>query len=514
MARTLWKSTMVVSAMTMLSRVLGLVRDVVLLNIFGAGGLMDAFLVAFKIPNFFRRITAEGAFSQAFIPVLTDYKNSRPHQEVQLLIARVAGSLTLILSILTMIVVLAAPLVIYGFAPGFHGSPKFDLAVDLLQLTFPYLLLISLTAFAGSILNSYSSFATAAFAPVLLNLCLIGAAYLSTHFEPPIMALGWGVMAAGLLQLLIQLPELKRKNLLIMPQVNFQDEGVKRIFTLMLPALFGVSVTQINLLLNTVWASTMQTGSVSWMYTAERLTELPLGLIGVAIATVILPSLSAVHASKDDAKFRELIDWAAKIIILVGIPATLAMLVLAHPMMLALFQHGEFTRADAYMSALALQAMAGNILAFMLIKIFAPGFYARQDTRTPVRIGLISVGVNIVLSAVLVGLFKWQQIAAEHMALSFASTVAAMVNAVMLYQALKRQGIYQFGPHWRRLAGCFLIANGAMLAGLLLALPYFPADGGQLIRILALIGLCVLGAGLYAVALLATGFRPRELRHG
>lgn len=513
MARSLWKSTMVISAMTMLSRILGLVRDVVLMNVFGAGGLMDAFLVAFKIPNFFRRITAEGAFSQAFIPVLTDYKTNRPHEEVQLLIARVAGSMTLILSVLTLIVMVAAPAVIYAFAAGFHGTPRFDLAVDLLRLTFPYLLLISLTAFAGSVLNSYGSFATAAFAPVLLNICMIAAAGLAVYSHPPIMALGWGVLIAGILQLIIQLPELWKKNLLIRPRIQFADEGVQRIYKLMLPALFGVSVVQINLLLNTFWASWMQTGSVSWMYTAERLTELPLGLIGVAIATVILPSLSAVHAAQDDQRFKHLLDWAAKIIVLVGIPASIAMFILARPMMLALFMRGQFDLHDANMSALALQAMAGNILAFMLIKIFAPGFYARQDTKTPVRIGLIAVGVNIVLSASLVWLFKLLQIEAQHTALSIASTVAALVNAGMLYQALHRQGIYRFGAHWRRLSGCFLIANGAMVLSLLAVLPFFPEQGHQLVRVLALIGMCILGAGVYGGVLLLTGFRPRELRH-
>jgi len=511
----MWRSTFIVSAMTMLSRILGLVRDMVLLNVFGAGGLMDSFLVAFKIPNFFRRLFAEGAFSQAFIPVLTEYKTQRAHAEVQVLISRVSGALLVILSVLTVFAMVAAPLVIGLFAPGFIGNPEqFALSVELLRLTFPYLLLMSMTAFASSILNSYGSFATAAFAPVLLNVTMIAAAWwFAPYFDPSIVVLGWAVIIAGVLQLAIQIPELWKKKLLMPPKVDFKHEGVRRILTLMLPALFGVSVVQINLLLNTVWASFMQVGSVTWLYTAERLTELPLGLIGIAIATVILPALSAKQAEANQEKFRALIDWAAKVIVLVGVPASIAMYMLAEPIMQALFQRGEFGADDVRMSAFALQAMSASILTFMLIKIFAPAFYARQDTKTPVKIGLIAVGVNIVSNVLLIGLFKWMGWAAEHVALALSSTLAAFVNAGMLYWQLHRQGIYRFGAHWRRLALCYGVANAAMVAALWGGLQWYSAAEDQWLRLVGLLLLCAWGGAVYAGALLATGFRPRELRH-
>ncbi len=514
MARSLWRSTFIVSAMTMLSRILGLVRDMVLLNVFGAGGLMDAFLVAFKIPNFLRRLFAEGAFSQAFVPVLSEYKTTKTLDEVRILISRTSGSLMLILGVLTTFSVVAAPLVIFVFAPGFHGQEvKFHLAVELLRLTFPYLFLISMTAFAGSVLNSYGSFATASFAPVLLNVTMIMAAWwLAPLMSPAIMALGWGVMAAGILQLVIQIPELYQKKLLVMPKVDFKHEGVRRILKLMLPALFGVSVVQINLLLDTVLASFMHEGSVSWLYTAERMTELPLGLIGIAIATVILPSLSAIHAEKDHDRFKAMLDWAAQVIALVGVPASLAMIILAEPMIQALFQHGRFSKDDVDMTVWALRGLSGGILAFMLIKIFAPGFYARQDTKTPVKIGLIAVVANMGFNLILVGVFyllHWPL----HAALSLASTCSAFLNAGMLYYALKRDGVYQFESHWRRIGFRYFCGNALMVAVLLAGLQFYQQDASQWRRIAELASLCELGAVAYAVGLLLAGFRPRHIRH-
>ncbi len=366
--------------MTMLSRILGLVRDMVLMGVFGAGGLMDAFLVAFKIPNFLRRLFAEGAFSQAFVPILTEYKETRSFNEVQLLISRVSGVLSSILLVLTVVVILLAPQVVYVFAPGFAGdTTKFNAATELLRLTFPYLLFISMTAFFGSILQSYGRFAAPAFAPVLLNLCMIGGALLvSPLLDKPIMALGYAVALSGLLQLLLQLPQLWQQKLLVPPSLGFGDEGVRRILKLMLPAIFGVSVTQINLLLSTVFASLMIAGSVSWMYAAERLSELPLGLIGVAIGTVILPSLSSSRAKSDHDTFKKTMDWAARLIIVIGLPASLAMFVLSDVLMDALFVRGQFTHQDALMSGVALKALSGGILGFMLIKIFAPAFFCRS----------------------------------------------------------------------------------------------------------------------------------------
>lgn len=511
----LWRSTIIVSAMTMLSRVLGLVRDIVLLNVFGAGKDFDTFVVAFRIPNFFRRLFAEGAFSQAFIPVLTEYKTSKTHAEVQILISRVFGCLLTAMSLLTFVAMVAAPAIIYLYAPGFHNDPeKFDLAVDMFRLTIPYLMFMSLTAFASSILNSYGSFASPAFSPVLLNIAMIaGAWWLTPFMAEPIMALGWAVVVAGVLQLAIQIPELWKKNLLIPPKVDFKHEGVDRILKLMLPALFGVSVTQINLLLNTIWASFMQDGSVSWLYSAERMTELPLGLIGVAIGTVILPSLSARHAEQDQAKFKSMIDWAAKIIMLVGIPASIALFMLSTPIIQALFQRGEFTLEDTHMTALALQCMSAGVISFMLIKVFAPGFYAQQDTKTPVRVGLMAVAANAILNVVFIGFFKLIDWHAEHMALALASSGSALVNAGMLYFYLHKRNIYRFGAHWKKLGFQFLVANITMIAALAYALTWYQGDIAQWLRIAEVVGLCVLGVAAYVIGLLVTGFRPRHLKH-
>ncbi|WP_171496031.1 murein biosynthesis integral membrane protein MurJ [Acinetobacter ursingii] len=514
-AMALWRSTFIVSAMTMLSRVLGLVRDMVLLNVFGAGKDFDTFVVAFRIPNFFRRLFAEGAFSQAFIPVLTEYKTGRAHAEVQILISRVFGCLLLVMSLLTLVAMIIAPVIIYAYAPGFHHDPeKFDQAVSLFRLTIPYLMFMSLTAFASSILNSYGSFASPAFSPVLLNLAMIaGAWWLTPYMQQPIMALGWAVLGAGILQLAVQIPELWRKKLLIPPKIDFKHEGVERIMKLMLPALFGVSVTQINLLLNTIWASFMQDGSVSWLYSAERMTELPLGLIGVAIGTVILPSLSTRHAEQDQAKFRGMLDWAARVIVLVGLPASIALFMLSTPIIQALFQRGEFDLRDTQMTALALQCMSGGVIAFMLIKVFAPGFYAQQDTKTPVRVGLMAVAANAIINVVLIGFFKLINWHAEHMALALASSGSALVNAGLLYFYLHKRNIFRFGGHWKKLAVQYAIANIAMIAALWFGLYWYDGQSSQWIRIIEVAALCVLGVIAYGVALLATGFRPRDLRH-
>ncbi|AWD70133.1 murein biosynthesis integral membrane protein MurJ [Acinetobacter schindleri] len=510
----LWRSTVIVSAMTMLSRVLGLVRDVVLLNVFGAGKDFDTFVVAFRIPNFFRRLFAEGAFSQAFIPVLTEYKTSRTHAEVQILISRVFGCLATFMTTLTMIAIIAAPVIMYIYAPGFHGDEaKFALATDMFRLTIPYLLFMSLTAFASSILNSYGSFSTPAFAPVLLNIAMIaGALWLTPFMAEPIMALGWAVVIAGILQLAIQIPELWRKNLLIPPKVDFKHEGVDRIMKLMLPALFGVSVTQINLLLNTVWASFMQDGSVSWLYSAERMTELPLGLIGVAIGTVILPSLSTQHTEKNPEKFRGMMDWAAKVIVLVGLPASIALFMLSTPIIQALFERGQFTFEDTQMTALALQCMSGGVIAFMLIKVFAPGFYAQQDTRTPVRVGLMAVAANAILNVIFIGFFKLIHWEAEHMALALASTGSAMVNAGLLYFYLHQRNIFRFGAHWKKIFLQFMFANVVMIAALVYALSWYNGDVSQWMRVLEVLILCVVGVVAYLAALVAAGFRPRHIK--
>ncbi len=506
----LWRSTFIVSAMTLLSRIAGLVRDMVFMNLFGAGKLMDAFLVAFKIPNFLRRLFAEGAFSQAFVPVLSDVRAQRGDAAVRQLIDHVAGSLTLIIGSISAIAIVFAPAIIFIFAPGFREDAlRFDLAADMLRITFPYLLLISLTAFAGGILNTYGRFGASSFTPVLMNLSMIGCAiWLAPLLTTPIMALAWGVLISGIVQLGFQWLPLRQINLVPRFKPDFKDPDVKRILTLMIPAMFGVSVSQINLLLDTILASFLVAGSVSWLYTAERLTELPLGLIGIAVATVILPTLSTKHAEKSDTEFRGTIDWALKVIVMVGVPASLAMGILAEPLMASLFHHGEFDSTDVVKSAMALQALSGGILAFMLIKVFAPAFYARQDTKTPVRIGIIAMIANMVFNLMLV----WHL---EHVGLSLASTLSAFLNAGLLYKGLHQKGIYRFERHWIALSLRFALANAVMVAVLLAITPdsSWWLEGHGWIRVGWVLLICAAGGASYGVALLAVGFRPRELRH-
>ncbi|WP_439787879.1 murein biosynthesis integral membrane protein MurJ [Neptunomonas phycophila] len=430
--------------MTLLSRVLGLVRDVVIANLFGATGSADAFFVAFKIPNFLRRLFAEGAFSQAFVPVLSEYRTQRTLADVQLLVNRVAGTLGAILLLVTLIAVAASPIVTAVFAPGFymHETVKFDLASDMLRITFPYLLLISLTAFAGAILNSYERFAVPAFTPVLLNVCLIGCAlFLTPIMDEPVMALAWGVLMAGAVQLCFQLPFLWHLRLLPKPRWGWQDEGVQRILMLMLPALFGVSVAQINLLLDTVLASFLQTGSVSWLYYSDRLSELPLGVFGIAISTVILPSLSRKHASQSTDSFAHTLDWAVRMILLIGLPSAVALVMLAEPLIITLFKYGAMTERDVAMSAMSLRAYGVGLLAFMLIKVLAPGYFSRQDMKTPVKIAIQAMLANMVFNLLLIFPF-------QHVGLAAATSMSAFLNAGLLLRGLLKEGVFVWQPGW------------------------------------------------------------------
>jgi len=506
----LLRSSGLVGSMTMLSRVLGLIRDVVIANYFGASGSADAFFVAFKIPNFLRRLFAEGAFSQAFVPVLSEYRSRRDLAAVKQLVDHVAGALGSVLLLVTLIAVIGAPLLAALFAPGFYlaGGEKFELAAQMLRITFPYLLLISLTAFCGAILNSYDRFAMPAFTPVLLNLSLIGAAiWLSPRMDPPIMALAWGVLMAGAVQLLFQLPFLARLRLLPLPRADFKDEGVRRILKLMLPALFGVSVAQINLLLDTVLASFLQTGSVSWLYYSDRLSELPLGVFGIAIATVILPSLSRIHAEKSPERFARTLDWAIRMILLIGLPAALALMVLAEPLIATLFHYGEMTARDVLMAAMSLRAYAFGLLAFMLIKVLAPGYFARQNTQTPVKIAVKAMVANMVLNLILI----WPL---DHVGLALATSLSAFLNAGWLLHGLMQEGVFRWQPGWGVLL-LRLLSACAVLVGVLLMVQslcgnWLEADLWLRARWMA--QLVVAGAGGYLLTLLATGLRLRHLR--
>ncbi len=510
-SRSLLRSSSLVGLMTLLSRVMGLLRDIVIAHSFGAGASADAFFVAFKIPNFLRRLFAEGAFAQAFVPVLSEYRTRGDVAAVKVLIDRVAGSLGLVLSLLTALAILAAPVLAMVFAPGFYlnDAAKYQLTVEMLRLTFPYLLLISLTAFGGSILNSYDRFAVPAFTPVLLNLSLIGSVFwLQPWLETPVMALAWGVLIAGVSQLLLQLPFLLRIGLMPRPKVGFGDPGVRKIMRLMVPALFGVSVSQINLLLDTVLASLLQTGSVSWLYFSDRLVELPLGVFGIAIATVILPSLSRKHAEKTPEAFAAMLDWAVRMVLLIGVPAALALWLLAEPMLVTLFQYGAMTPEDVTQAGYSLRAYSLGLLAFMLIKVLAPGYFSRQDTKTPVKIGIIAMAANMALNLALI-------VPLAHAGLALATSLSAFLNAGLLLRGLLRAEVMRWQAGWLRFGSQLLLANLAMALLLLWLVPELQQwlawgvwDRAQMMTLC-----CLLGGGVYVAVLWLAGVRLRQLRH-
>ncbi len=517
----LFKSTAVVAVMTFLSRILGLARDIIFATFFGADGGTDAFFVAFKIPNFMRRLFAEGAFSQAFVPVFSEYKETRSFSDLKDLINHVAGALGGFLLILSIIGSLAAPLLVYLFAPGFTstesaGSERFQLTADMLAITFPYIFFIALTAFAGGILNSYNKFAVPAFTPVLLNLSLISAAlWGAEHFTQPVMALAWAVALAGFLQLLFQTPFLAQLKLLPRPQFKYAHEGVKKIQKLMLPAIIGSSVAQINLLLDTVIASFLITGSVSWLYYSDRLVEFPLGVLGIALATVILPSLSKQHANQSTKQYNQTIDWALKLVTLIALPASLGLLLLAGPLLATLFGHGEFSLHDTQMTSLSLMAYALGLPAFIYIKVLAPGFYARQDTQTPMRIGIKAMIANMFLNLLFVIPMVMGGFEGPHTGLALATSGSAYMNAFMLYRALKQQGIYKHQAGWSKLLFQTLIANILMAFFLIYLTPPVNSwlNWPLIDRIPYLLGFVTIAVLIYTATLFLSGFRLKHLQH-
>ena len=498
--------------MTFISRILGFVRDMVIAGFFGASGETDAFFVAFKIPNFLRRLFAEGAFAQALVPVLSSYRESRDPDSLTRFLANVTGSFALIVSLLAALGMIAAPALIWLFAPGFHDQPaQFQLSAQLLRITFPYLPLICMTALAGAVLNTWNHFLVPAFTPVLLNLCMISATlWLAPRLDLPIMALGWGVFAAGIAQLAFQLPMLSRLGLLRLPRIHFQDAGVRRVLQLMAPAVFGASVSQLNLLINTLIASLLTAGSISWLYYSDRLVEFPLGIFGVGLGTVILPHLSRSQARRDDQDFSRSLDWAMRWLMLIGLPASLGLILLAEPLMYTLFQYHQFTPMDAHIAARSLMAYGVGLMGFLAVKILMPGFSAREDLATPARFGVYSVVVNLLLSIALALLLAppgW-----EHAGLALAASLASLFNAALLYLRLTRLGVFRPVSGWPAYLLRLCLANLAMAALLLTAtqlLSWETVKTGQ--RILQLTGTIGLAASVYALVLLATGMRPRHL---
>lgn len=523
MNRAFFRSTAVVGVTTFLSRITGLVRDMVFTRMFPTStGVLDAFLVAYQIPNYLRRLFAEGAFSQAFVPVASEYRAQKSHEEVRELVGSVAGTLGAFLAVLSILGVLIAPVIVWIFAPGMGlraDTGRFDLTVEVLRWTFPYLLFISLTALAGGVLNSYDRFAIPAFASVLLNVVLIVfAAWISPHFDNPAVVLAIGVFVGGILQLVIHLPTLKRLKLLSWPRVRRKHEGVRRIMGLMGPAIIGSSMGQLAVTLNSIVASFLATGSYAWLYCADRLVEFPLGVFAIALSTVILPSLSAHHAQASPERFTAMMEWALRLVLMVVIPASVALFVLAGPLTVVMFHDGhEFKDSDVYMTQWALMAYSFALLGWSYIKVLAPGYFARQDTKGPVRIAMLALGVNMALNLVTVVVLAylgWLHRPGMHTLLAINNAIGALLNAALLYTGLCRAGVLKHGPGWARLFGQVGGATAAMVA--FLYWTHGPlADwlqAGTWERVYRL-GISVGGGGAaYLLVLLALGVRPAQLK--
>lgn len=506
----LLKSLATISSWTLLSRVLAFVRDILIARIFGAGMATDAFFVAFKLPNMLRRLFAEGAFSQAFVPIFSEYKNRRGHDETKLMLDHVTTLLALILFVVTLIGIIAAPVLVYISAPGFAATPdKFNLTVQLLQITFPYIFFISLVAVAAGILNTYNKFWVPAFTPVLMNICFIAAAlWLAPYCNPPILALAIAVFAAGVVQLLFQIPFLKKIGMLPRLNFNYKDEGVQRILKQMGPAIFGVSVSQISLLINTIFASFMVAGSVSWLYYADRLMEFPSGLLGVALGTILLPSLSKLHSAGDSVEYSKMLDWGLRLIFMLTLPAALAFGLIAVPLLATFFQYGAFGVNDVQMTRNALVGYSVGLIGILSVKVLAPAFYARQNIRTPVKVAILTLLLTQALNLIF---FLFVE-SLQHAGLALSISVGACFNSALLYYLLRKHKIYQPQPGW----GKFFIK--LLLALILLGVTLWLGMGTEqswLIRtgwarITHLSWLIVAGIAVYFATLWVLGFRLRD----
>lgn len=511
----LLKSGIIVSVMTLLSRVLGLVRDVFVANLMGAGASADVFFFANKIPNFLRRLFAEGAFAQAFVPVLSEVHAHNDRAKSLDFIAKISGTLGVIVFFTAIIGVIASPVIAALFGTGWFiaflsdepDGKKFELASMMLKITFPYLFFITLTGLSGAILNTLNRFAVAAFTPVLLNISIITCAWLlHDHFSTPAYALAWGVFFGGLVQLGFQLPFLYRAGVLVRPRWGWSDPNVTKVRTLMIPALFGVSVSQINLLFDTLIASFLMTGSVSWLYYSDRLLEFPLGLFGIAIATVILPALSRDHVTQDPHKFKRNMNWALTMVCVLGIPSCLGLMVLAEPILSVIFERGEFSANDVSMAGMSLLAYAAGLVSFMLIKIFAPGYYSRQDTKTPVKFGIIAMVANMFFNVIFAIPFGY-------VGLAIATSLSATLNAGLLYRGLVKAGVYQFEAIilWRL---CKILLSATVMAVVVFILRQ-QVDWSLLSfaqRVIHVIGWLSAAVASYTIILALLGIRPKDFK--
>ena len=508
-AMNLLKSLATISGLTLVSRILAFARDVLIARVFGAGMATDAFFVAFKLPNLLRRMFAEGAFSQAFVPIFGEYRNRRGYEETKLLVDHVTTMLAIILFGVTLIGIVAAPILVYISAPGFAAdTQKFDLTVQLLRYTSPYIFFISLVAVAAAILNTYNKFWVPAFAPILLNLCFIGAAlWLAPYCDPPVMALAWAVLLAGFVQLAFQIPFLKQIGMLPCIRFNWNDAGMWRVIKQMGPAVFGVSIAQISLIINTIFASLLAAGSVSWLYYADRLMEFPSGMLGAALGTILLPSLSKCFASDNTVEYSRLMDWGLRLTIMLTLPAALALGMIAVPLLATFFQRGAFTGHDVVMTSQALIGYSVGLIGLILVKILAPGFYARQDIRTPVKIGIVTLVATQAMNA----LFAFG-LHLHHAGLALSIGLGACLNSAILFHYLRKHGIYQPEPGWAK----FFLKIGIAVAALGVALWFGMGaeqswlTGSGWTRIVRLTLLVLGGIAVYFAALAAMGFRPRD----
>ena len=496
-----------VSSLTLVSRILGYLRDFIIARAFGASLATDAFFVAFRIPNLLRRLFAEGAFSQAFVPVLAEHKNKGSPEEVRSLIDGVATLLLVALVVVAALGMAAAPIIVYLSAPGFAADPgKFDLTVTLLRITFPYIVFISLVAFSAGILNTWNRFSVPAVTPALLNVSfIVGALFFADRFDPPVLVLAWAVFLGGLAQLAYQLPHLMKLGLLPRWRLDWSHPGVRRMLKLMAPAAFGVSISQVSLLINTIFASFLVSGSVSWLYYADRLMEFPAGVLGVALGTILLPSLSKYHADARHAEYGELLDWGLRLTFLLAVPSAVALAVLALPLVATLFHYGRFTAEDAWMTRQALVAYSSGLVGMILVKILAPGFYARQNIVTPVKIGILTLVFTQILNLAFI-------IPLRHAGLALAIGLGACLNAGLLYRYLRRHGIYAPQPGWP----VYLLKIAAAVAFMAIVLFTTMDESGWWLaapwqqKLPAIIGLVLLGSAAYAGCLLAFGMRPRD----
>lgn len=503
----LLKSLAAVSSMTMVSRVLGFIRDAIVARYFGAGMATDAFFVAFKLPNLLRRIFAEGAFSQAFVPILAEYKSQQGDEAARTFVAYVAGLLTLVLAIVTAIGVLAAPIIIFITAPGFtEPVEKFELASLMLKITFPYIFLISLSSLAGAVLNTWNRFSVPAFVPTFLNLSMIGfTLFASPYFNPPVLSLAVGVVVGGVLQLLYQLPYLKQIGMLVLPRLNLRDSGVWRVLKLMGPAILGVSVAQISLIINTIFASFLVTGSVSWMYYADRLMEFPSGVLGVALGTILLPSLSKSFSKGDFKQYSDLLDWGLRLCFLLALPSAVALGVIAKPLISTLFEYGKFTALDSEMTRQALVAYSVGLLGLILIKVLAPGFYSRQDIKTPVKIAIVTLILTQLMNLAFITHLK-------HAGLALSISIAACFNAGLLFWQLRKKQLFIPKPGWLSFIVKIVIAVVVMSIVLMVGSELLPdwSSGSMLSRIGRLLLLVTAGALAYFASLIILRFKLKQ----